>query len=44
MAKKLLIREGFKSDKIENFILNALSDEILDRKSKKQIESLYVDK
>jgi len=37
----LLIKKDFKSDKIDNFILNALSSEILDKKSRKQIESLY---
>ncbi|MEA4821630.1 MAG: hypothetical protein VB122_05315 [Erysipelotrichales bacterium] len=41
MVKKLLIRKDFKLDEIDNFILNALSSEILDKKSRKQIESLY---
>ena len=30
----------YKTDEIENFILNALSGEILDKKSKKQVEVL----
>lgn len=34
------IRKEFKTDEMERFILNALSGEILDRKSKKQIEAL----
>lgn len=36
----LLIRKGHKTDEIENFILNALSGEILDKNSKKQVEVL----
>ncbi len=36
----LIIRKGHKTDEIENFILNALSGEILDKKSKKQVEVL----
>jgi len=38
-----VIRKELKSDKIESFILNALSGEILDKKSKKQMESLYTE-
>jgi hypothetical protein len=34
----LIIRKEQKNDEIDNFILNALSGEILDKKSKKQIE------
>ena len=36
----LIIRQKLKTDEIENFILNALSEEVLDKKSKKQIETL----
>jgi hypothetical protein len=36
----LIIRQKLKMDEIENFILNALSEEVLDKKSKKQIETL----
>lgn len=36
----LVIRKELKKDIIESFILNALSGEVLDRKSKKQIEAL----
>lgn len=36
----LIIRQEHKSDEIEGFILRALSGEILDKKSKKQIEAL----
>lgn len=36
----ILIKKSFKTDEIENFILDALSGEILDKKSKKQIEAL----
>jgi hypothetical protein len=36
----LMIRQELKSDKIENFILNALTGEVLDKKAKKQIEAL----
>lgn len=36
----LLIRKGFKTDEIESFIRSALAGEILDNKSKKQIEAL----
>lgn len=36
----LIIRQKLKTDEIENFILNALSEEVLDKKSKKQIEAL----
>ncbi|KPU44363.1 hypothetical protein OXPF_25330 [Oxobacter pfennigii] len=36
----LLIRKVLKTDEIESFILKALSGEILDKKSKKQIEAL----
>lgn len=35
----LIIRQELKRDEIEGFILNALSGEILDKKSKKQIEA-----
>jgi len=36
----LIIRQELKTDKIESFILNALSGEVLDKKAKKQIEAL----
>lgn len=36
----LIIRKELKTDEVENFILNALSGEILDKKSKKQIKAL----
>ncbi len=36
----LIIRNELKTDEIESFILNALSGEMLDKKSKKQIASL----
>lgn len=36
----LIIRKELKTDEAENFILNALSGDILDKKSKKQIEAL----
>ena len=36
----LIIRKELKNDHIENFILNALSGEILDKKTKRRIESL----
>lgn len=36
----LLIRKEHRADGVEGFILNALSGDILDRKSKKQIEAL----
>lgn len=36
----LIIRKELKTDVIESFILNALAGEILDKKSKKQIEAL----
>ncbi len=36
----LIIRREHNTDEIENFILNALSGEVLDKKSKKQIEIL----
>lgn len=36
----IIIRKSHKTDEIESFILNALSGEILDKKSKKQIEVL----
>jgi hypothetical protein len=36
----LIIRQNHKTDEIESFILDALSGEILDRKSKKQIQAL----
>lgn len=36
----LVIRKDLKNEKIESFILNSLSGEILDKKSKKQIEAL----
>ena len=36
----LVIRKEHRTDEIESFILNALSGEILDKKSKKQIEVL----
>jgi len=35
-----IMRSEYKTDETEHFILNALSGEILDKKSKKQIESL----
>lgn len=38
----LVIRKELKTDEIENFILNALSGGILDKKSKKQIEALLL--
>ena len=34
----LAIRKELKTDKAENFILNALAGEILDKKSKKQVK------
>ena len=34
----LIIRKEYKTDEIESFILNALSCEILDIKTKKKIE------
>ena len=36
----LIIRKDHSTDEIESFILKALSGEILDKKSKKQIENL----
>jgi len=36
----VIIRENYKTPEIENFILRALTGEILDKKSKKQIEAL----
>jgi hypothetical protein len=36
----LIIRRELKKDEIESFILSALSGELLDKKSKKQIEAL----
>jgi hypothetical protein len=36
----LIIRQELKTDEVENYILNALSGEILDKKSKKHIEAL----
>lgn len=36
----LIIRKERKTDKIETFILNALSGGVLDKKSKKQVEVL----
>ena len=36
----LLVRKGLKTDETESFIRSALSGEILDKKSKKQIEAL----
>jgi hypothetical protein len=36
----LIIRQKLRTDEIESFIMNALSGEILDKKSKKQIEAL----
>jgi hypothetical protein len=36
----LIIRQELKTDKIESFILNALTGEVLDKKAKKQIEAL----
>lgn len=36
----LIIRKELKKDDIESFILNALSSELLDKRSKKQIEAL----
>ena len=38
----LIIRKELKIDEAENFIQNALSGEILDKKSKKQIEALLL--
>lgn len=38
----LIIRKELKTDEAENFIQNALSGEILDKKSKKQIEALLL--
>lgn len=38
----IIIRKSQKSDDIENFILAALSGELLDKKSKKQIEATLV--
>lgn len=38
----LIIRKESKTDKIDAYIFNALSSEILDKKSKKQIESLLI--
>lgn len=38
----LIIRKDHKTDEIEIFFLNALSGEILDKKSKKQIEVLLI--
>ncbi len=37
----LMIRRERKSDKIDGFVLNALSGGILDKKAKKQIEELF---
>ena len=37
----LIIRKELKTDEIESFILNALLGEILDKKTKRQIKSLY---
>lgn len=34
----LIIRKGLKEDSIEDYILKAFSGEMLDKKSKKQIE------
>lgn len=36
-----IIRQEQKTDDIESFILNALSGEILDKKSRKQFEALF---
>ena len=36
----LIIRKSLKNDDIESFILNSMSGDILDKKSKKQIEAL----
>lgn len=36
----VIIRQEYKSDEIESFIFKALTGEILDKKSKKQIEAL----
>jgi len=36
----LIIRQKLKTDEIESFILNALSGEVLDKKTMKQIEAL----
>ncbi len=36
-----IIRQERKTDDLESFILNALSGEILDKKSKKQFEALF---
>lgn len=37
----LLIRKDFRTDEIDSYIMKALSGEILDEKSKKQIEALF---
>jgi hypothetical protein len=36
----LIIRKSLRKDEIESFIMNALSGEVLDKKTKKQIEAL----
>ncbi|MGI6748072.1 MAG: hypothetical protein ACOX4V_07505 [Anaerovoracaceae bacterium] len=36
-----IIRQKRKTDEIESFIINALSSEILDKKSRKQLEALF---
>lgn len=35
-----IIRQKQKTDEIENYILNAISGDILDKKSRKQFEAL----
>jgi hypothetical protein len=35
----IIVRGGYRSEEIENFILSALSGDILDKKSKKQFET-----
>lgn len=37
----IIIRKSYKTDEIESFILNAMSGDILDKKSKKQMEALF---
>ena len=37
----LIVRRVHKTDEIESYILNALSGEVLDKKSKKQVELLF---
>lgn len=37
-----IIRKNYKTDEMEGFVLNALSGEILDKKAKKQIETILL--